>query len=111
MQALAEANPDFVRIKTAARPSVEGRAVRYLEISNDIDSVESQAKPVFFNMSLIHGNEWAASEQAIEFIYDVINTSRTNPKVKALFDKVKFIAMPVVNPDGLVRYTRANAHG
>ena len=72
---------------------------------------ETQAKPVFFNMALIHGNEWAASEQAIEFIYDVINTSKTNPKVKALFDKVKFIAMPVVSPDGLALYRRQNANG
>ena len=100
LQALADANPGFVKIKTAARKSVQGRDVRYLEISNNVDSVETQAKPVFFNMALIHGNEWAASEQAVEFIYDVINQSKTNPKVKALFDKVKFIAMPVVSPDG-----------
>ena len=62
-------------------------------------------------MALIHGNEWAASEQAIEFIYDVIRQSKTNPKVKALFDKVKFIAMPVVSPDGLALYRRQNANG
>jgi hypothetical protein len=111
LQALADANPGFVRIKTAARQSVQGREVKYLEISNNVDSVETQAKPVFFNMSLIHGNEWAASEQAIEFVYDVINQSKTNPKVKALFDKVKFIAMPVVSPDGLALYRRQNANG
>ena len=111
LQALADANPGFVKIKTAARKSVQGRDVKYLEISNNIDSAETQAKPVFFNMALIHGNEWAASEQAIEFIYDVIGQSKTNPKVKALFDKVKFIAMPVVSPDGLALYRRQNANG
>ena len=111
MQALAEANPGFVRMKTAARKSVQGRDVHYLEISNDIDSPETQAKPVFFNMALIHGNEWAASEQALEFVYDVIAQSKSNPKVKALFDKVKFISMPVVSPDGLVLYRRQNANG
>ena len=111
LQALADANPGFVRIRTAARKSVQGREVRYLEISNNVDSVETQAKPVFFNMALIHGNEWAASEQAVEFIYDVIHQSKTNPKVKALFDKVKFIAMPVVSPDGLALYRRQNANG
>ena len=111
LQALADANPGFVKIKTAARKSVQGRDVKYLEITNNVDSVESQAKPVFFNMGLIHGNEWAASEQSVEFIYDVINTSKTNAKVKALFDKVKFIAMPVVSPDGLALYRRQNANG
>ena len=89
LQALADANPGFVKIKTAARKSVQGRDVKYLEITNNVTRSSPTAKPVFFIMALIHGNEWAASEQAIEFIYDVINTVKTNPKVKALFDKVQ----------------------
>ena len=106
-QALADANPGFVTIKTAPRKCVEGRDVKYLEITNNVDAAET-AKPVFFNMGLIHGNEWAACEHTIEFIYDVINTSKTNPKVKALFDKVKFIVDAGRQPGRLVRYRRAN---
>src|SRR3954463_1904305 len=35
MDALAAANPNLVRVKTAARPSLEGRAIRYMEITNN----------------------------------------------------------------------------
>src|SRR5215207_1080151 len=84
LAALAAANPGFVKLKTAPYKSIEGRDVKYLEITNDVDAADG--KPVFFHMGLIHGNEWAAMEHTLEFAYDVINTSKTNPKVKALFD-------------------------
>ncbi|MBE2319184.1 hypothetical protein DVA67_024625 [Solirubrobacter sp. CPCC 204708] len=106
---LASANPGFVKLKTAPYKSVQGRDVKYLEITNDVDAHDG--RPVFFMMGTIHGNEWAAMEHTVEFIYDVINTSKTNPKVKAIFDKVRFIAMPIVNPDGVVAWTRANSRG
>jgi hypothetical protein len=109
LAALAAANPGFVTIRTAPYKSIEGRDVKYLEITNNVDAEDG--KPVFFHMGLIHGNEWAAMEHTLEFAYDVINTSKTNPKVKALFDRVRLISMPVVNPDGLVRFRRANCAG
>ncbi|HEX6023073.1 MAG TPA: M14 family zinc carboxypeptidase [Solirubrobacter sp.] len=109
MAALAAANPGFVALKTAPYKSVEGRDVKYLEITNDVDAADG--KPVFFHMGTIHGNEWAAMEHTLEFAYDVINTSKTNPKVKALFDRVRLISMPIVNPDGVVHFRRANCAG
>ena len=57
LAALAAANPGFVTIKTAPYKSIEGRDVKYLEITNNVDAADG--KPVFFHMGLIHGNEWA----------------------------------------------------
>ena len=73
-------------LKTAPRKSVEGRDIKYVEITNNVDNYDG--KPVYFMMGSIHGDEWAAGEHTMEFIYDVINTSKTNPKVKALLDKI-----------------------
>jgi hypothetical protein len=109
MAALAAANPGFVAVKTAARKSVEGRDVRYLEITNDVDA--SDGKPVMFLMGGIHGNEWPGMEDSLEFAYDVVSNARANAKVKALFDRVRLIVLPVTNPDGLVHFTRQNVNG
>jgi hypothetical protein len=109
MEALAAANPTLVAVKTAPYLSIEGRQVKYLEITNDVGAKDG--KPVFFNMGLIHGNETAAAEDTMEFAYDVVNLSKAKPKVKALLDHVRLIDMPVVNPDGLVRTRRANCNG
>jgi hypothetical protein len=109
MDALAAANPNVVKVKTAARKSVEGRDVKYMEITTNVNA--SDGKPVFFLMGAIHGNEQAAGEDSIEFAYDVLNTGKTNPKVAALLDRVRMIVMPVVNVDGWVRFRRANCGG
>jgi hypothetical protein len=106
MAALAAANPDLVAIKTAPNLSVQGREVKYLEITNNVTAKDG--KPVFFYMGAIHGNETPGAENGIEFAYDVINLSKSNPKVKALLDKVRVIDMPLVNPDG---YEFKNASG
>jgi hypothetical protein len=110
MEALAAANPALVAVKTAARPSVQGRAIKYLEITNNVTAKDG--KPVIFNMGAIHGNETPAAEDSMEFAYDVIQLSKTNPKVKALLDKVRLIDMPLVNPDGYAATPakRANAN-
>jgi hypothetical protein len=106
---LASANPSLVTLKTAPHKSVEGRDVKYVEIANDVEAYDG--RPTYFMMGALHGDEWAAGEHTLEFVYDVINTSKTNPKVKALLDKVRMIVMPVVNVDGWVNNTRANSRG
>src|SRR5690349_1624267 len=98
MAALAAANPDLVAIKTAPYKTTQGRDVKYVEITNNVTAQDG--KPVFFYMGGIHGNETPGAENGMEFIYDVVNLSKTNPKVKALLDKVRVIDMPLVNPDG-----------
>jgi hypothetical protein len=106
MAALAAANPTLVTVKTAPYLSVQGREVKYLEITNNVTAQDG--KPVFFYMGAIHGNETPGAENGIEFAYDVINLSKSNPKVKALLDKVRLVDMPLVNPDG---YEFKNASG
>src|SRR5689334_3082085 len=70
MDALAAANPGFVAVKTAPYLTLEGRATKYVEITNDVAN-ENDGKPVFFLMGAIHGNESAAGEDDMEFAYDV----------------------------------------
>lgn len=109
MQALAAANPGFVAIKTAPHRSVEGREIKYLEITNNVNARDG--KPVYFAMASIHGVETPSGEEALEFAYDVVQQAKANPAVRALFNQVRLIDMPLVNPDGLVHQRRYNCAG
>src|SRR3954449_8660051 len=100
LTALASAYPEMVVVKTAPYTSTQGRDIRYVEITNP--PAAKDGKPVFFTMGAIHGNETAAAEDSLEFAYDVLQLAQTDPKVKALFDKVRLVDMPVVNADGHV---------
>ena len=97
--ALATTYPNQVVVKDAPYKSIQGRTIKYVEITNNASAV-GDGKPVFFNMGAIHGNETAAAEDSLEFAYDVLLQAKTNPKVAALLDKVRLIDLPLTNPDG-----------
>ena len=67
MDALAAANPTFVAVKTAPYLSIEGRTIKYLEITNNV--TPRTASPSSSYMGAIHGNETAAAEDSLEFAY------------------------------------------
>ena len=76
---LAAAYPGQVVVKTAPYKSIEGRTIKYLEITNHA-SAKGDGKPVFFNIGAIHGNETPAAEASIEFAYDVLITPGPIPR-------------------------------
>jgi hypothetical protein len=96
LAALAASYPDQVVVRDAPYKSTQGRTIKYIEVTNDA-AAKGDGKPVLFDMGAIHGNETAAAEDSIEFAYDVLLTAKTNPKVKALLDKVRLVDMPIVN--------------
>src|SRR3954454_9852699 len=98
MQALATNNPSLVTYKLAAYKTIEGRDVHYVEITNNVTAQDG--KPVFYLQGAIHGNESAAAEDSMEFAIDIVNQIKANPAVSALFDHVRAVILPLVNPDG-----------
>ena len=99
LTALAATYPTQVVVKDAPYKSIQGRTIKYVEITNNA-AAAGDGKPVFFNMGGIHGNETAGAEDSLEFAYDVLLQAKTNPKVAALLDKVRLIDLPLTNPDG-----------
>src|SRR5262245_13686248 len=65
LDALAVAYPNQVVVKEAPYKSVQGRTIKYIEITNNAAAVDG--KPVFFNMGGIHGNETPGAEDSLEF--------------------------------------------
>src|SRR3954453_1116685 len=99
LDALAAAYPTQAIVKEAPYKSIQGRTIKYIEITDNAAAV-GDGKPVFFNMGGIHGNETPGAEDSLEFAYDVLLQAKTNPKVNALLDKVRLIHLPLTNPDG-----------
>jgi hypothetical protein len=49
---------------------------------------------------LHHAREWPTVELTMEFVWDVLKSDRVDPHITALLDSVRFIVVPIVNPDG-----------
>ncbi len=98
LERLAAANPG--RVKRFALPhlSVLGQTVWALEISRNV--AESSGKPVFLMTGLHHSREWPTVELTMEFVHDILKSDGVDTTITRLLDEVRFIVVPVVNPDG-----------
>ena len=98
LERIAKANPDRVKRFELPHHSVLGQTIYGLEITHNVNA--SSGKPVFVMTGLHHAREWPTVELTMEFIYDVLKNDGVDPHFTALLDSVRFIAVPVVNPDG-----------
>ena len=96
---LAKDNPGLVKELVLPHRTIEGREVKGIEITKDVDAADG--KPVFLLMGLHHAREWPSGEHAIEFAHDVINGVKAGrPTINDLMSRTRLIVVPVVNPDG-----------
>jgi hypothetical protein len=56
----------------------------------------------------MHGNESTGTKAIFDFI-SFINASRNENTIKKLLDKITFLIIPILNPDGAEKYSRFNA--
>jgi hypothetical protein len=87
-------------VKRFALPhtSLLGQTVWALEISHKV--AESSGKPVFLMTGLHHAREWPTVELTMEFVHDVLKNDGVDTTITRLLDDVRFVVVPVVNPDG-----------
>ncbi len=98
LDALASANPGLVKPLTLPHRTLEGRAVKGVEITKDVAA--SDGKPVFLMMGLHHAREWPSGEHAMEFATDLAKGFGTDARITGLLEQARVIVVPVVNPDG-----------
>jgi hypothetical protein len=107
MLALAREHPRLVRLFTLPHATVEGRTVRGIEITRDVD--RRDGKPVLLITGMHHGNEWASGEATMEFGFDLAENPRRDRDIARMLERVRVVLVPVVNVDGFVRNTRRTA--
>ncbi len=98
LEHLAAAYPDRVVRFALPHKSLLGQTVWALEISHQVTA--SSGKPVFLMTGLHHSREWPTVELTMEFVYDVLKNDGVDTTITRLLDNVRFIVVPVVNPDG-----------
>ncbi len=101
MKQLVEDYPGFVRPITLAEETYEGRPVEGIEITKDVGSRKSDAKPGFLMMGVHHAREWPSGEHAMEWAYELLQGNAAGKRrAKRLVRDTRTFVVPVVNPDG-----------
>lgn len=106
MTGLAKRYPSLVRTFTLARPSLDGRPVRAVEIGRGVKRPNS-GQPTFLLMGLHHAREWPSGELAMEFAIDLAQSYGKNKRITDLLDRARVVVVPVVNVDGF-HYSRTD---
>jgi len=100
LRALAANNPALVKLLTLSRPSIEGREILGVEISDNV-AATTDGKPVFLMMGLHHAREWPSGEHSLEFAIDLVKGHVAgNARITDLLKRTRVLVVPVVNVDG-----------
>lgn len=99
LEQLAQKYPDNAKLITLPNKSLEGREIKSLEITNNVDARDG--KPVMAMFGLHHAREWPSGELTLEFAYELLSKTGSDARITSLLDKVRLISVPVVNPDGV----------
>ena len=75
-----------------------------------LGSADPQA-PVFAVVAGVHGLERIGTEVAIAFLHALVERLRWDESLHAQLGAMRIVVLPLLNPGGLARATRANPHG
>lgn len=88
---------------------VEQIGTSFLEVP--IHSIEIGMGPVkILGWSQMHGNETTSTKALLDFI-NFLSVHRADSEVMQMLSSCTFKFIPMLNPDGAARYTRANVNG
>jgi len=90
-------------------PTIEGRPIHWVRISNNPDV--DQDKPKVLYNALTHAREPAGMQQMLFQMWYLLENYNTNPEIKALVDNLEIYFIPCVNPDGYVYNEINNPNG
>jgi carboxypeptidase T len=105
MRDLALAHPGLIREITLPKRSVEGRELRGLEITQNVNA-PNDGRPVFVLVGLHHAREWPSAEINLEFAYTLAKeygtTTSRGTRITNLLNNARVFIVPMINPDGFV---------
>ncbi|MFD0854342.1 M14 family zinc carboxypeptidase, partial [Actinomadura adrarensis] len=107
MDLLVQRHPNLVKKVTLPHRTTQGRTVYGIEVTKDAQA--SDGKPVLLITGMVHGNEWASGEVAIEYAFDLTKNYGQDKKITRLLDRTRVMVVPIVNVDGFVANSRRTA--
>ena len=97
VKALPEKHPSVAR-RIEIGKSLEGRPIEGVELAGNVNGRDG--RPVFAVVGLHHAREWPSGEMPMEFAQDLAARYGKDARVTSLLDRVRVVALPVMNPDG-----------
>ncbi len=108
LRALAEQYPEVARSVDVGL-SVEGRPLAGLLLT-DNPSVREDDEPSLRLLGTHHGDEWSSMEVPLDVAWSLTEAyAAGDERARGLLDHNELWIVPVVNPDGVVAFTRRNA--
>ncbi len=104
----AETYPHLCRV-TSIGQSVNGRELWAIKITEQPDTPAD--KPAVRFIATIHGDEPVGTELCLYLADLLLSAYGQDPYITDLLGRTIIWLLPLMNPDGLVNYTRANALG
>lgn len=102
MRAYASAYPEWVRMESIGK-SIQGRDLWMLTLNNPATGGDLD-KPGMYIDGNIHANEVQGAETALYTVDFLLRNYGRLDRVTELVDRVAFYVLPMVNPDGRVRW-------
>ncbi len=109
LDSIAAARPDLVSPVFSIGPSLEGRGIWGVKISNN--PLVSDGRPEVLYTALTHAREPASMEVLLYTIVHLLQNYGSDPFVTGLLDGRDLYFVPVVNPDGYVYNQSTNPSG
>jgi hypothetical protein len=78
--------------------SIEGRPIEGVELAGDVGGRDG--RPVFAVLGAHHAREWPSAEMPMEYALDLARNYGKDARITSMLDRVRVIALPVMNPDG-----------
>lgn len=107
LQTLADTYPDQTELVSLGK-SVRNRDIWVIKITGDVNS--SKPKPRVLLDASIHGDEQIGMEVAYNFAKKLLESYGSIQEITDLLDAREIWIVPIVNPDGVARFTRVNAN-
>jgi len=109
MNDMATNYPTLVRIDTLPGTTVEGRYLRVLKISDNVNSNEAEPQMLYTGMH--HAREPMGMMNLIFFMQYLLENYSLNPRIKELVDSRELFFIPCMNPDGFQQNVTTNPTG
>ena len=100
MDALAAQRPDLAQGFTVGT-SIEGRPIKGLRIANDAAYPGRRKAGMVFGATQ-HAREWIAPMVTMYLAEALVTRYDTDPAIQRFVDRIEFLIVPIVNPDGYV---------
>ncbi|CAG8598106.1 1116_t:CDS:2 [Ambispora gerdemannii] len=93
--------PRLVKFIPSIGKTIEYRDIPVIHIT-DMNTVLNSPKPIVWIQGGQHAREWAAISSVMYLTNALIKGFNRNSRITNLLEKVEFIIIPIVNPDGYV---------